>query len=68
MRSPVVISLACNLNSEILAALQLIDAVTRTQRHRLHEKKRLRWLQVIGRDNYHVVILIPVGLSSGLST
>ena len=63
-----VFSVACNSDSEILAALQTVanTVVVRTQRHRLNTDK-FPMFSVGWRGKDFVAIWIPVGLSSGLA-
>ena len=59
-------SVTCNSESEILAALQIVEAVARTQRHRL-DADSFRCSRLVEPGKGFIAIWIPDGLSSGLS-
>ena len=57
----------CKSDSEILASLETVETVVRTQKHRL-EADKFPIFSVGGPGKDFIAIWIPVGLSSGLSS
>ena len=57
----------CKSDYEILASLETVETVVRTQKHRL-EADKFPIFSVGGPGKDFIAIWIPVGLSSGLSS
>ena len=57
----------CKSDYEILASLETVETVVRTQKHRL-ETDKFPIFSVGGPGKDFIAIWIPVGLSSGLSS